>query len=60
MQYLKHVVEDDVLFTKVILKFKPVTASIEIFVRVIYFESSGLFWGLGFLVPRAVFLHFCF
>ena len=25
MQYLKHVVEDDVLFTKVILKFKPVT-----------------------------------
>ena len=25
MQYLKHVVEDDVLFTKVISKFKPVT-----------------------------------
>ena len=25
MQYLKHMVEDDVLFTKVISKFKPVT-----------------------------------
>ena len=25
MQYLKHVVEDDVLFTKVISKFKPIT-----------------------------------
>ena len=25
MQYLKHVVEDDVLFTNVISKFKPVT-----------------------------------
>ena len=27
MQYLKHVVEDDVLFTKVISKFKPVTST---------------------------------
>ena len=37
-----------------------VIASIEMFVSMIYFESSGLFWSLGFLVPRAVFLHFCF
>ena len=28
MQYLKDVVEDDVLFTKVISKFKPVTLKI--------------------------------
>ena len=27
MQYLKQVVEDDVLFTKVISKFKPVTVT---------------------------------
>ena len=44
MQYLKHVVEDDVLFTKVISKFKPVTLLMH---RCIHGWVDGMVDGLG-------------
>ena len=42
MQYLKHMVEDDVLLTKVISKFKPVTLLSRMFSRLYYWSTQWL------------------
>ena len=56
MQYLKHVVEDDVLFTKVISKFESVTLILCVWLQVIN-KVKFILQGEGHIKFKVKYLH---